>query len=111
MPFITFIYRIGSNKKTYYGKYVTDYISDDHEGLDDVVKYNLLDGINRYREQKKIKKIKPNALFVGVMSLCLDDNIPSYSTKEEIKCFDFYYDNDFYSDNRHKTYINGKELV
>jgi hypothetical protein len=111
MPFISFIYRIGSNKKTYYGKYVTDYISDDHEGLDEEVKYTLLEGINKYREQRNLKKINSKDLMVGVMSLCLDDNIPSHSSKQEIKCFDFYYDNDFYSDNRYKTYINGKELV
>lgn len=111
MPFITFIYRIGSNKKTYYGKIVKDYISDDHEGLDEEVRYTLLEGLNKYREKKNLKKIKPQSLLVGVMSLCLDDNKPSYSTKEEIKCFDYYYDNDFYSDNRYKTYINGKELV
>ena len=34
MPFITFIYKVGKNYKTYYGKYCFDYISDDHEGLD-----------------------------------------------------------------------------
>ena len=46
MPFITFIYKIGSNNKTYFGKYITDYISDEHEGLDLVIKPYLLDGIN-----------------------------------------------------------------
>jgi len=111
MPFITFIYRIGSNKKTYYGKYVTDYISDDHEGLDEEVRYTLLDGINRYRAQKKLKNINSKHLMVGILSLGIHDIVPTYSSKEEMKCFDFYYDNDFYSDNRYKIYINGKELV
>ena len=32
--FITFIYKIGKNQRAYYGKYATDSISDDHEGLD-----------------------------------------------------------------------------
>jgi hypothetical protein len=41
MPFITFIYRVGKNQKTYYCKYCSDYISDDHEGLDIEVKYIL----------------------------------------------------------------------
>ena len=41
MPFITFIYKVGKNSKTYYGKYCFDYISDDHEGLDNEVKYFL----------------------------------------------------------------------
>ena len=54
MTFITFIYRIGTNKKTYFGKYVCDYISQDHEGLDDEVKPAVIRGINEYRKQKGV---------------------------------------------------------
>jgi len=50
MPFITFIYRIG--KKVFHGKYITDYISDDHEGLDNEIKDIVISGINEYRKQK-----------------------------------------------------------
>ena len=42
MPFITFIYKVGKNPKIYYGKYCIDYISDDHDGLDNEVKYTLI---------------------------------------------------------------------
>ena len=52
MPFISFIYRVGKSKKTYYGKYCSDYISDDHEGLDTEVKYSLLKGLKKYNEEK-----------------------------------------------------------
>ena len=45
MPFITFIYKVGKNRKTYYGKYCFDYISDDNE-----VKYILIKGLNEYRK-------------------------------------------------------------
>ncbi len=48
MPFITFIYKVGKNYKTYYGKYCFDYISDDHEGLDNEVE-------NIYFRKKIIK--------------------------------------------------------
>ena len=41
MTFITFIYKVGKNPKTYYVKYCFDYISDDHEVLDNEVKYFL----------------------------------------------------------------------
>ena len=44
MVFITFIYRIGDNDKTYFGKYNPTYLSDDHEGLDEEVKSCLVDG-------------------------------------------------------------------
>lgn len=55
MGFITFIYRVGKNNKIYYGKYCFDYISDDHEGLDNEVKYVLKQSINHYRKTKNIQ--------------------------------------------------------
>lgn len=56
MPFITFIYKIGKTNKTYYGKYCSDYISDDHNGLDIEVKYDLVKGLNEFRKQNNMKK-------------------------------------------------------
>jgi len=100
MTFITFIYRVGNNPKTYYGKYCDD-ISDDHEGLDNEVKYSLLTALNKYKKNKKPLKSK---VFIGIISLSSNNYIPTYSSKHEINCFDFYYDYD------HKIYINGKEL-
>lgn len=102
--FITFIYRIGS--RTYYGKYDTDYISDDHNGLDLEVRYLLLNEINRFREKsgkEKLKKIK-----IGVMSFSDSyvSAIPTDSSKDEIECFDFYHIKLGYEPG--KTYINGK---
>jgi predicted secreted protein len=101
MPFITFIYKVGKNYKTYYGKYCFDYISDDHEGLDNVVKNILLQGLNEYRTKKNIQKLKTN-IIVGILSFSSNDIIPTDSTDDEIKCFDFYYEK------YDKVYINGK---
>jgi hypothetical protein len=53
MPFISFIYKIGKKNKRYYGKYCTEYVSDDHEGLDKEVEYILIKGINEYRRNNK----------------------------------------------------------
>lgn len=55
MGFITFIYRIKNNPNTYYGKYCFDYISDDHEGLDNEVKYVLKEGLNKFRSRNGLK--------------------------------------------------------
>jgi hypothetical protein len=101
MPFITFIYKVGKNPKTYYGKYCFDYISDDHEGLDNEVKYILKQSLNQYRKQNNENKIK-SKLMIGILSFSSNENIPTYSTNNEIKCFDFYktYDG--------LIYINGK---
>jgi hypothetical protein len=101
MPFITFIYKVGKNNKTYYGKYCNDYISDDHNGLDTEVKYELIKGLNEYRKQNNIKKIR-SKIIIGVLSLSSSNFIPNYSTDNEKKCFDFYHDYN------NKIYINGK---
>jgi hypothetical protein len=101
MSFITFIYRIGENPKTYYGKYCFEYISDDHEGLDIVVKYKLLQGLNMYKIKNNSKKIK-SKIKVGILSFSSDRRISTESSKNEIKCFDFYYNYD------NNIYVNGK---
>jgi hypothetical protein len=101
MPFITFIYKVGKNNKTYYGKYCINSMSDDHEGLDNEVKYILTKGLNEYRKKKNIQELK-SKIMIGILSFSSNNIIPTFSTKNEIKCFDFYcsYDN--------KIYINGK---
>jgi hypothetical protein len=101
MTFITFIYKIGKNNKTYYGKYCTDYISDDHEGLDIEVEHILIKGINEYRKKINIKKLKQK-IIIGIMSYSSNNFIPTDSSTKEIKCFDFYHDYD------KNIYINGK---
>jgi predicted secreted protein len=101
MPFITFIYKVGKNYKTYYGKYCFNYISDDHEGLDNEVKNILLNALNEYRKKNNIQKLK-SKIIIGILSFSSNDIIPTYSTDDEIKCFDFYYQE------YDKIYINGK---
>jgi hypothetical protein len=100
MPFITFIYKVG--------KYCSDYISDDHEGLDTEVKYSLVKGLKKYKEQhnqeKNEKSKKEMKFIVGVLSFSSDKHIPTYSSENEMKCFDYYHD---YDD---KIYINGKNI-
>ena len=101
MSFITFIYKVGKNSNTYYGKYCVNYISDDHDGLDNEVKNSVIKGLNEYRKQNNIPKLKTK-IIIGILSFSSNNIIPTYSTSNEIKCFDFYrsYDNEIY--------INGK---
>lgn len=103
MKFITFIYKIGNN--VYYGKHVTDYISDDHDGLDIEVKNKLLESINKYRKQKNYSIISD--IDVGVISFSSNNIIPIFSSDHEIKCFNYYYEEIKYNT---KIYINGKML-
>lgn len=101
MCFITFIYKIGKNPKTYYGKFCDYCISDDHEGLDNEVKYILKQALNEYRKKNNIPKIR-SKIMIGVLSFSSNQTIPTYSTNDEIKCFDFYKNYD------EKIYVNGK---
>ena len=103
MPFITFIYKIKNKPKIYYGKYICDYISDDHEGLDTEIKNILLGSINKYREKKNLPKIKK--INIGILSFSNDRYIPIDSTKSEINAFDFYCE---YYNYKKEIYINGK---
>lgn len=108
MPFITFIYKIGNNGRVFYGKYSCDYISDDHEGLDRQVKHALIPGLNAYRKQKGLQEINKKSVYVGVMSYSSCRYIPTYSTRAEIKCFDFYY---IYQKSKDETYVNGRVIT
>jgi hypothetical protein len=107
MPSVVFMYKIGNIPKTYYGKLQTDYISDDHEGLDKVVKYDLLKGLNTYRTNKCMPTLKMKQLKIGILSSADPNNYLDYATKREINCFDFY----IWSFNYKTTlYMNGSEI-
>jgi hypothetical protein len=107
MAFITFIYKIGNNSTPYFGKYITDYVSDDNEGLDNEVRYILVDGLNQYRKKRGFPKIDLQNVKIGVLSFSQNRDIPVYSTKKEIQCFDFYAN---VTDYTKQIYINGKLL-
>jgi hypothetical protein len=103
--FITFIYRIENNPKTYFGKFCTYYISDDHEGLDKEVLMDLLIGVNKYRQRHNLDEITENQVRIGILSFSFNKYIPVDSSNDEAKCFDFYC-NAYHSKNS-TIYING----
>lgn len=105
MQFITFIYKLGTS--TYYGKYTCDRISDDHEGLDTIVRSVLISGLNTVRERLNLPKVRSKNIHIGILSLSTDEHIPTYSSHVEINCFDFYYKE---YDNMYETYINGEKI-
>jgi hypothetical protein len=92
MSFVTFIYRIG--RKTYFGKYIfDDYVSDDHNGLDTEIMHDVLDAINRYRVKHERPVLSETELTIGILSFCPGNaRIPVYSSEEEYKAFDLYYE-------------------
>jgi hypothetical protein len=65
------------------------------------VKDILIQGLNKYRKKNNIQKLKTK-IIIGILSFSSNNIIPTYSTDNEIRCFDFYYN---YDD---KIYINGK---
>lgn len=110
MPFITFIYRIRDDSKVYYGKYCSDYISDDHEGLDIEVQFNLLRTLNKMMKSSNpdFITLKEDDVAIGVLSFSSNKYIPMCSSDKEIKAFDYYYT--YYSYKEH-TYMNGIEII
>ena len=82
--FITFIFKL--NYKTFYGKYYTDNISPDHEGLDAEIKPYLLHGIQK---QDLLPDITEE-VRIGILSVSNHKYISIHSSHEERNCFDFY---------------------
>jgi len=125
MPSVSFIYRIGRNPKAYYGKQVCDYISDDHDGLDRVVSYDLVRCINIFKktnqyfyaydeeeevEEEQIKRDKRYQIKIGILSCATNQNYLDYSTKAEIETFDYYCSKYGYEMSGTKIYMNGTQL-
>lgn len=106
MPFITFMYRMEKFDKLFYGKYFCDFISDDHDGLDNEIMPSLLAGINEYRKQNGLSDITD--ICVGILSFSSHSCVPTYSSEADIKCFDFYHTR---IDDICQTYIHGQLLT
>jgi hypothetical protein len=75
--FITFIFKLATG--TYYGKFYTDAIAPDHEGLDEIIRPYLRRGLP---EGEKVQ--------IGILSISNLDHIAIHSSNEEKDCFDFY---------------------
>lgn len=112
MSFVTFIYRIGSSRKTYYGKYIFDdaYIDcdEDHLFLDKEIITCVFNAINRFRVKNNEEKLTLSQLSVGILSFCPNVNV--YSSEDEIKAFDFYCTSSHLWSSNSKVYINGEIL-
>jgi hypothetical protein len=89
MHTISFIYRIAKTNQTYYGKFLTDTISDDHDGLDLIIKPKLTYALNKHRRLKNKGKLK-QTIFIGVLSH--SNSWMNFSNEREVKCFDFLYE-------------------
>jgi hypothetical protein len=89
MHTISFIYRIDKTNQTYFGKYLTENISDNHDGLDTIIRPKLTYGLNKHRRLNNKNKLK-QSIFIGVLSY--SNAWIDFSSEREIKCFDFLYE-------------------
>jgi len=96
------MYRIDNDPKIYHGKYVVDYISDDHDGLD----LEVFDILKEYYD------VPQRSFKVGILSCSTNDDYLNYSSEFEYTFFDFYYVN---YNNMHRKqkilYIDGIEKI
>jgi hypothetical protein len=96
--YITFIFRLPNGAKadkTFYGKYHTDYISPDHEGLDKEIRPYLIKGLSEYYKFEEainhIQEVELNKkVKIGIISVSNDTYISIHSSNEEKRVFDFY---------------------
>ena len=88
MPSISFLYRIGTDRKVYYGKSDLMYIADDHNGLDEFILNKLLVALNEDRKQRKLFYLSIEDVSIGILGY-LDDE-KCYTSRNELKFFDFY---------------------
>jgi len=91
--YITFMFIILGNR--YFGKYHTDNISPEHNGLDEEIRPYLLKGISEYNDKIERKPhILPEELSkkvkIGIISVSNDTYISIHSSNEEKLVFDFY---------------------
>ena len=89
MHTITFIYRIDKSIKTNFGKFMAHYSSDDHSGLDTIIRPKLTYGLNKHRRLNNKNKLK-QSIFIGILSYSND--FMNYSSEKEVRCFDFLYE-------------------
>ena len=89
--FITFMFTLPNAKGNikHFGKYYTDSILHEHEGLDVVVKPYLIKGLREFSEKKPTEEFIRN-IHIGVLSVSNCNTISIHSTDEEINSFDFY---------------------
>lgn len=106
MATIAFIYRLHNQSKAFYGKIHLRSVSDEHKGLDNVVRGVLFEGINTYRSTKKLAPItEKSQLQVGVLSML--NHHTDHCSEEERNCFDFYATE---QDDKMTYYVNGREI-
>ena len=97
MPFVTFLYRVGTSRRVFYGKMACDDLSDDHDGLDLIIEPFVRHALSWF-----LGIYDP--VYVGVLSLSFTNVIPTFSSDKEIHAFDFYHTS---WKGIKKTYING----
>lgn len=106
MTSISFIYRLHNQSKAFYGKIHLRSVSDEHNGLDNVVRNVLFEGINAYRATKKLGPItEKGQLQVGVLSMM--NQHTDHCSNEERNCFDFYATE---KNDKITYYVNGREI-
>ncbi len=83
---ISFIYKEKTDTFFKFGKLITDYISDDHDGLDIEVRHSLISAIHYYK--KKIGDETPTEVSIGILGQLND-----FCSNEERFVFDIYIEN------------------
>jgi hypothetical protein len=94
---ISFIFKINQGPIEH-GKIIVDYLSDDHEGIDNEIKDFVCDVLSEYRSNKKLSSIQK--LELGVLGIIKD-----WCSENEKNIFSVYIDRI-----NKKYYCNGERV-
>lgn len=107
MDTITFLYRLRPRSFVYHGKIRMRSVSEEHPGLDRVIRPIVLAGIHAYREAKGYTDLKDSEIQIGVVGL--SHWSAEHCSDAERDAFDFYA---VQQDNGSLLYwMNGQEVV
>jgi len=95
-----------TDSKVYYGKFTTNYISDDSDFIKYEILPKLLESLNNYNKQNNLELIKKGDIKIGIISIETSFYF-CYSSKRELGCFDFYY---LGCGNNGTSYVNGHKI-
>lgn len=107
MATITFLYRLRPRSFVYYGKIRLRTVSDEHAGLDRVIRPIVLAGIHSYRAAKGYTDLKDSEIQIGILGL--SNWHMEHCSDAERDAFDFYAVQQ--ADDSLSYWMNGQEVI
>lgn len=100
---ISFIFRLDDDPATYYGKILLNRWSDDHEGVDRLVRAELRTAVNKYRQSLNFPELQK--IYVGILGTTSE-----WSSSKERFIFDIYINQMYTNLKKHSFTYEGTKM-